>query len=335
MVQRVQNIENFNFEKDCMLNIKLEKAKNWFEEKQILGKILLEILYDCGAVKTWYRDKPEGWVLRSKLWSPVYISLRDIASKEKGALVLEAIGKALSKLIINEIPNFDKVLGLATTGIQIITAITIYSKIPSLYTRKLENDNNFENFDLILKKYGEHKLIEGEIKDNDIIVIVDDLVTKFNSVIFGRNQLYYEAKKRNLEPSGNNIGKIAKELREEWGSAIIAEKCVDLIKSKNEEVIFVDGVRSLSEINIFRRFWKFPTIAIVVDEEIRFNRLFERGRSDDPKSLEELTERDKREIEFGLDKVLQNADYVIQNNSTIEDLKKKTRKIVIDIINNY
>lgn len=144
-----------------------------------------------------------------------------------------------------------------------------------------------------------------------------------------------EVKKRNLEPSGVNIGKIAKELREEGGPAIIAKKCVDLIKSKNKEVIFIDGVRSLSEINIFRKFWKFPIIAIVIDEKIRFNRLFERNRSDDPKSLEELNERDKREIDFGLDIVLENADYVIHNNSTIKDLKNKTRKVVIDIINNY
>jgi len=145
----------------------------------------------------------------------------------------------------------------------------------------------------------------------------------------------HEAKKRNLEPSGNNIGKIAKELREEGGSAIIAEKCVDLIKNRKEEVIFVDGVRSISEINIFRKFWKFPIIAIVVDEEKRIKWLFERTRSDDPKSISELQERDKREIEFGLDKVLKNADYIILNNSTIEDLKKKTREVVIDIINNY
>ena len=144
-----------------------------------------------------------------------------------------------------------------------------------------------------------------------------------------------EAKKRNLEPTGNNIGRIAKELREKSWPAIIAEKCVDLIKNKNEETIFVDGVRSLSEVNIFRRYWKFPIIAIIVDEEKRFKYLFERNRSDDPKSLEDLKERDKREIEFGLDKVLENADYIIQNNSSIEDLKKKTRKIVVNIINNY
>ncbi len=160
------------------------------------------------------------------------------------------------------------------------------------------------------------------IEDLGVVITMGDVV---------RN----EVKKRNLEPSGVNIGKIAKKLREEGGPAVIAEKCVDLIKSKNKDVIFIDGIRSLSEISIFRKFWKFPIIAIVINEKVRFNRLFERNRSDDPKSFEELNERDKREIEFGLDKVLENADYVIQNNSTIKDLKNNTRKVVIDIINNY
>ncbi|UCD02374.1 MAG: flagellar hook-basal body complex protein FliE [Promethearchaeota archaeon] len=161
------------------------------------------------------------------------------------------------------------------------------------------------------------------IKDLGIIITMGDVI---------RN----EAKKRNLEPSGNNIGKIAKEMREKGGPGIIAEKCVNLIKRlKDEQVVFVDGVRSLSEINIFRKNWKFPVIAIVVDEKRRFNRLFERARSDDPKSLEDLKERDKREIEFGLDKVLENAEYTILNNTTIEDLKEKTRKLVITIIQNY
>ena len=160
------------------------------------------------------------------------------------------------------------------------------------------------------------------IEDLGIIITMGDVV---------RN----EVKKLNLEPSGANIGIIAKKLREEGGPAVVAEKCVELIKGKDAEVIFIDGVRSLSEIDIFRKFWKFPIIAIVIDEKVRFNRLFERNRSDDPKSIEELIERDKREIAFGLDKVLENADYIIYNNSTIEDLKDKTRKIVKSIIDTY
>ena len=144
-----------------------------------------------------------------------------------------------------------------------------------------------------------------------------------------------EAKKRNVEPTGDNIGKIAKEIRRNEGSAIIARKCVDLIKNLNEEVIIVDGVRSLSEINIFRNFWKFPIIGIVVQEEDRFKRLFERNRIDDPKNLDELKERDRREIQFGLEEVLKNADYTIKNNSTIEELKKNTKELVLKVIETY
>ncbi len=160
------------------------------------------------------------------------------------------------------------------------------------------------------------------IRDLGLVVTMGDVV---------RN----EAKKRNLEPSGKNIGRMAKELREKEGPGIIAEKCVDLIKNKDERVIIVDGVRSISEVNVFRQFWKFPIIAIIVSEQERFNRLFERGRSDDPKNLNDLKERDKREIQFGLKEVIENADYKIQNNSTIEDLKKKTRNLILKIIETY
>ena len=112
------------------------------------------------------------------------------------------------------------------------------------------------------------------IEDLGIVVSMGDVV---------RN----EAKKRNLKPSGDIIGKIAMELREKSGPAIIAEKCVELIKDKNADIIFIDGVRSLFEVNIFRRFWKFPIIAIIVDEKERLNRLFERGRSDDSKRVKD------------------------------------------------
>lgn len=157
------------------------------------------------------------------------------------------------------------------------------------------------------------------IRDLGLVVTMGDVI---------RN----EVKKRNLEPSGNNIGKVAKKLREQEGPAIIAEKCVDLIRVKEEKIIFVDGVRSLSEVNVFRKFWKFPIIAIVVNEKKRFEWLFERGRSDDPRNINDLKERDKRETQFGLDEVIHKADYIIENNSSIDDLKKKTRKIVLGII---
>jgi len=162
-----------------------------------------------------------------------------------------------------------------------------------------------------------------------------DTIRNLGSLIIMGDIIRNEAKKRKLEPTSENLGKIAKELRLKYGSNIIAEKCVDLINKQNNNIIFIDGLRSMVEVNVFRKHWKFPIIAIVLEERRRFKRLFERARSDDPKSIDDLKDRDKREIEFGLEEVLNNADYTIKNDSTKEDLKERIRKLVLDLIHNY
>ncbi|MFW9823813.1 MAG: AAA family ATPase [Candidatus Thorarchaeota archaeon] len=144
-----------------------------------------------------------------------------------------------------------------------------------------------------------------------------------------------EAKKRNIEPSGKNLGKIAKELRKLEGPDVIAKKCVEKISDKKDEIIFIDGIRSLAEVAVFRNIWEFPIIAIIVDEKKRLKRLLKRARSDDPKKLEEIKERDDRELQFGLDKVIKDADFKLKNNSTINDLKKQVRELVINVLNDY
>ena len=48
----------------------------WSEEKDQHGKEIIGMLYDQGMIRTWYRDKPEGWTLVSGIWSPFYIQLR-------------------------------------------------------------------------------------------------------------------------------------------------------------------------------------------------------------------------------------------------------------------
>ncbi|MFX0048805.1 MAG: AAA family ATPase, partial [Candidatus Hermodarchaeota archaeon] len=139
------------------------------------------------------------------------------------------------------------------------------------------------------------------IEDLGVIITMGDIIRK-------------EARERNIEPTDENLGKIAEQLREEFGPEILAKKCVELIKSLDSEVIFIDGLRSIAEVKIFRNSWKFPFIAVTIDDNLRFERLSKRGRPDDPNTLEDLKERDLREIAFGLNEVIGNANYVINNN---------------------
>ncbi len=159
------------------------------------------------------------------------------------------------------------------------------------------------------------------ISDLGVIITMGDII---------RN----EAKNRNLTLNDKNLGRIAKELRLLGGSEIIAEKTRDLIKTLNSEIIFVDGVRSLSELVVFRKNWKFPLIAIKAKKKSRYKRILDRARSDDSKGEEFIRDRDIREINLGLIELIKAADYYISNNTSIEDLKTKTRKLILKLIGN-
>ena len=159
------------------------------------------------------------------------------------------------------------------------------------------------------------------VKDLGIIVNMGDVV---------RN----EAMKKNIEQTDENLGQLAKTLRIEGGDDVIAEKCVEMIQNSQSDIIFVDGIRSSYELNVFRKYWTFPLIVIEADETNRHQRIIERARDDDSKSVLDIKKREEREIGFGLLELIQEADYIIKNNSTIQDLKKNTRKLIKNLIKN-
>ncbi|MBY8986861.1 MAG: flagellar hook-basal body complex protein FliE [Candidatus Lokiarchaeota archaeon] len=158
------------------------------------------------------------------------------------------------------------------------------------------------------------------IEDLGVIITMGDVI---------RN----EARERGIEPTDENLGKIAQELREEFGPEIIAKKCVTIIKNLKKNVVFIDGLRSIAEVKVFRTSWNFPIVAVTIDDKIRFKRLSKRGRPDDPKYLDDIRERDQREISFGLNKVINSANYKINNNVSKDEVKKITRDLILNIIN--
>ena len=158
------------------------------------------------------------------------------------------------------------------------------------------------------------------IEDLGIIITMGDVV---------RN----EARERSIEPTDENLGKIAHELREEFGPEIIAKKCVAIIKNLKKDVVFIDGLRSIAEVNVFRNSWIFPIVAVIIDDKIRFKRLSKRGRLDDPKYLEDIRERDQLEISFGIKEVINSANFKINNNVSKKEVQKITRNLVLNLIN--
>lgn len=141
-----------------------------------------------------------------------------------------------------------------------------------------------------------------------------------------------ETKKRGFELNPKNIGDVMLELREKFGAGVVADRCIRKIERKKSGKVIVDGIRSLSEVNVFRKhFSKFSLIAVHSSSEARFNRLYRRHRSDDPDGWELFHERDMRELGVGLGNAIAMAEHIIVNENNRNIAKANAKRVLRSI----
>jgi len=138
-----------------------------------------------------------------------------------------------------------------------------------------------------------------------------------------------EAERRGLMPNPENLGRIMLELRQKEGNNVIARRCIPKIEKTKEQKVVVDGIRSLAEVEEFKKhFPKFTLIAIHSSPETRFKRLYHRQRSDDPDDWEIFHNRDMRELSVGLGEAIATAEYLIVNEEKLEVVKEKVKEVL-------
>ena len=145
--------------------------------------------------------------------------------------------------------------------------------------------------------------------------IAHGLKSKGYTIINMGDAVRTEAKNRNLEPTGQNLGKLMLELREKNGQGAVAELIKPQIENSTSNIIVIDGVRSNAELDVLRRFGTVKLLAIHASTNTRFDFLQKRGRSDDPQSKENFDERDNRELGVGISNSIALADESISNNN--------------------
>lgn len=138
-----------------------------------------------------------------------------------------------------------------------------------------------------------------------------------------------EAKKRGLGPSPENTRRIMLELREMDGMGAVALRCVSELRNLDEEVVVVEGCRSIAEVDVFDDFADEVKIVCVHSApEVRYRRLCARSREDAPPSWQIFRERDLREISVGLGGVIALSDIMLVNDDTLEVLHENVEQLV-------
>jgi len=111
-------------------------------------------LFDAGCIKF------GEFRLKSGILSPVYVDFRVLVSRPKLLkLVAERIARMLDGL------EYDRIAALPYAGLPIGVAVSLEAGVPMIYPRKEAKD------------YGTGRLIEGEFKEGERIVVVDDVIT--------------------------------------------------------------------------------------------------------------------------------------------------------------
>jgi dephospho-CoA kinase len=158
---------------------------------------------------------------------------------------------------------------------------------------------------------------------SEAVAIVKD---KGIPVIRMGDLVWEETLKKGKPLNNKNVGNIAQTMRKKHGMDIWAIRTVKKIRSlKKSSFLVIDGIRNKEEVDYFKKELGLDFLVISIDasDDLRRKRVISRGRIDDSKNIKDLKERDRREIRWGLQKVIADADIVIPNNGSLIEFKKQ------------
>jgi dCMP deaminase len=144
-----------------------------------------------------------------------------------------------------------------------------------------------------------------------------------------------EAQNRGKEITRDILVVLGNELRETEGPGCLAERIFSKLDPEKQYVI--DSIRHPAEVQVFRRRKDFTLLRIHAPDRLRFERLRQRGRENDPQVWEDFQALEAQEAKSSvktdqqLDQTLKLANTQIDNNGPIKELHEKVKHVVLDI----
>jgi len=139
-----------------------------------------------------------------------------------------------------------------------------------------------------------------------------------------------EVEKRGLVPNEANERYVRELLRKEHGMSAYAKlNIVRIDEASKRASVVIDGLYSWEEYTFLKNYYedKFYVVAVWSSPQTRYARLVKRLNR--PLSLKDAASRDGAEIEnVNKGGPIAMADFTIVNESSVEDLRKETRKII-------
>lgn len=142
------------------------------------------------------------------------------------------------------------------------------------------------------------------------------------------------AKRMYLEENRENLQLISTIFRQGFSEDILSNVLMNDVKSSTSKIIVIDGIRRESDMEAFKKDGNLKLIYIETDLEIRYKRITTRDEKtdDNSKTFEEFKKDHEREADTQVRGLKNIADFVIENNGTLEDLQKAADEVVKKLV---
>lgn len=133
-----------------------------------------------------------------------------------------------------------------------------------------------------------------------------------------------------LEKSRENMQKISQILRDNFGDDLLARVIFEDVKNDQSEIVAIDGIRRMPDIKYLKELSQFKLVYLEADMEKRYERIIKRGENadDNNKSFEQFQKEHQNEAELRIKDLKNYADFVADNNGTIEELYRQIDEII-------
>jgi dCMP deaminase len=161
---------------------------------------------------------------------------------------------------------------------------------------------------------------------------VAKFLTSRNFVYFSLSDaIREELKRQGKAVTRENLIQMGNELRRQFGPGVLADRI--LAQMETDKNYTVDSIRNPQEVERLRKRKDFVLVDVAASQEIRFKRIRERNRENDPRTFEdflrfEAKEESENPEEQQLGKTGALRDIVLENNGSLEELQEKTLELV-------
>lgn len=145
------------------------------------------------------------------------------------------------------------------------------------------------------------------------------------------------AKEMNVEPTRDNLRELANQMRDKYGNDYLSRRVVE--KRIKTDKATITGLRQPGEVEYLKAQPDFFLIAVNAPIEERFKRIKKRNRLGDPETMDELLEKEAKEMRAknnaaqNISATIKMADYNIVNDGTKKDLEKIVLSVLSKIQN--